>query len=86
MPHCAPPHSRNASCNVANGSRIAKPSMVTIRCAGGLQDGNEATIDERSIHQNGAGAALAFAAAFFRARQAELDAEDVEQALHRIGA
>jgi hypothetical protein len=48
----------------------------------GLEDWDEAGVDEFAVHQDGAGAALAFAAAFFRAGEVEVLAEDVEQALH----
>src|ERR1700677_1023433 len=49
----------------------------------GLQDGDEAGVDQIAIHQDGTGAALAFAAAFFCSSEMEVFAEDVEETLHR---
>src|ERR1700722_11956667 len=49
----------------------------------GLQDGDEAGVDEVAVHQDGAGAALAFAAALLCSSEMEVFAEDVEEALHR---
>src|SRR5580658_218415 len=49
-----------------------------------LKSWNEAAIHQRSVDQNGAGAALALATAFFCSGQAKLMSQDVEQALHRI--
>ena len=54
-------------------------------CAFGLQGGDEAGVDEFAVHEDGAGAALAFAAAFFCAGEVEVFAEDVEEALHGRG-
>ena len=51
-------------------------------CAFCLQGGDEAGVDQFSVHEDGAGAALAFAAAFFCAGEVEVFAEDVEEALH----
>ena len=47
-----------------------------------LQDGDEAGVNEFSVHDDGTGAALAFAAALLGAGEAKVLAEDVEQALH----
>src|ERR1019366_516741 len=52
-------------------------------CAFALQDGDEAGVDQLAVHEDGAGAA--FAAAFFRAGEAEVLAEDVEEALQGWG-
>ena len=49
----------------------------------GLQDGDEAGVYEISVHQDGAGPALAFATAFFRSGKVQIFAEDVEETLHR---
>src|SRR5580700_9332750 len=49
-----------------------------------LKDWDETAIHQRSIDQDGAGAAFAFSAALFRSGQGELVAQDVEQALHRV--
>jgi hypothetical protein len=59
-------------------------------CALGLEHGDEAGVDEvglsvSAVHEDGAGAAFAFAAAFFCAGEAEVLAEDVEEAFHRRG-
>ena len=51
----------------------------------GLEDGDEAGVDEVSVDEDGAGSAFAFAAAFFGAGEVEVFAEDVEEALHRRG-
>ncbi len=50
-----------------------------------LQRGDKTAVHEKAIHEDGARAALAFAATFFCARQSELMAQQVEQALHRVG-
>jgi len=50
-----------------------------------LQDGDEAGVDELSVHDDGTGAALAFATALLCAGEAKVLAEDVEQALHGRG-
>ena len=47
-----------------------------------LADRDEARIDRRAVEQDGAGAALALAAALLRAGQGEVLAQDVEQAAH----
>ena len=52
------------------------------RCAIGLQSGDEAGVNEFSVEEDGAGSAFAFAAAFFRAGEGKVLAEDVEEALH----
>ena len=54
-------------------------------CAFGLQDGDEAGVDQFAVHEDGAGAALAFAAAFFGSGEVEVFAEDVEETLHGWG-
>ena len=51
----------------------------------GLQDGDEAGVDEVAVHQDGAGSALAFAAALFGSGEVQVFAEDVEEALHGWG-
>src|ERR1700722_10626043 len=48
-----------------------------------LQDGDQAGVDQVAVHQDGAGAALAFAAALFGSGKVKVFAEDVEEALHR---
>jgi hypothetical protein len=48
----------------------------------GLQGGNQAGVDELAVKEDGAGAALAFAAAFLDAGEAEILAEEIEEALH----
>ena len=50
-----------------------------------LEDRDEAGVDEFAVHEDGAGAALAFAAAFLGAGEVEVLAEDVEEALHGRG-
>ncbi len=49
----------------------------------GLQDWDEAGVDEIAVHQDCAGSAFAFAAAFFGSGEVQIFAEDVEEALHR---
>ena len=51
-------------------------------CAFGLQNRNEATIDQLAIHAHRAGAALAFAAAFLGAGEVQIFAQHIEQTLH----
>ena len=51
----------------------------------GLKDGDKARVDEVSVYQDGAGSALAFAAAFFGSGEMKVFAEDVEETLHRRG-
>src|SRR5271168_3022359 len=53
-------------------------------CAMGLKHGNKATVDERAVEQNGAGATFAFAAAFFCAGEREIEAENIQEAGHRV--
>ncbi len=48
-------------------SLMAMPSMVRDLCAFGLEDGDEAGVDEVAVEEDGAGSAFAFAAAFFGA-------------------
>jgi hypothetical protein len=48
-----------------------------------LQDGDEAGVDQITIHQDGAGAALAFAAALLGSGEVKIFAEYVEETLHR---
>ena len=62
--------------------RGASPSTVAIVGAVDLADRDEARIHRRAVEQDGARPALAFAAAFLRAGQGEVLAEDVEQAAH----
>src|SRR6267154_6538889 len=50
-----------------------------------LQDGDEAGVDQFAVDQDGAGSALAFAAALFGSSEVQVFAEDVEKALHRWG-
>src|SRR6266576_6170910 len=49
----------------------------------GLQDGDEAGVDQVAVDEDGAGSALAFAASLFGSGEVQVFAEDVEQALHR---
>jgi hypothetical protein len=72
---------------VASGLR---PSMVVIMAPshcrmGTRQELTSSAFPVSPVHQDGAGAALAFAAAFLGAGEVEVLAEDVEQALHRRG-
>ena len=46
-----------------------------------LEDGDQAGVDQLTVHEDGAGAAFAFAAAFFGAGEVEVLAEDVEEEL-----
>ena len=66
-------------------SPSATPSMVPEAGSVGLRGGDEAGVDEQAVEQDGAGTALAFAAALFGAGESELRAEDVEQAGHGWG-
>jgi hypothetical protein len=51
----------------------------------GLQRGHEATVDEQAIDFNGASAALPFTAAFFRAGEASLFTQNIEEPSHGVG-
>jgi hypothetical protein len=51
----------------------------------GLEYRDEAGVDEFAVHQDGAGAALAFAAAFLGSGEVKVFAEDVEEVLHGWG-
>ena len=53
-------------------------SIARLRPAGR----DEAPVDQFSVHPDGAGAAFAFAAAFLGSGEAEIFAEDIEEALH----
>ena len=65
MPHWAPPRSRK-HCWMGwsfwpDGDAFDGGDV----CAFGLEGGDEAGVDQFAVHEDGAGAALAFAAAFF---------------------
>src|SRR5216684_7848699 len=49
----------------------------------GLQDGDEAGVDQVAVDQDGAGSAFAFAAALFGSGEVQVFAKDVEEAFHR---
>src|ERR1700733_8725348 len=49
----------------------------------GLQDGDKAGVDQVAVDQDGAGPALAFAAALFGSGEVQVFAEHIEQPLHR---
>ena len=83
MPHCAPPCSTNARCS---GWRPLKPFNRRHAGAGHLRDGDQAGIDRRAVDQHGAGAALAFSAAFLRPGERAVFAQHVEQTLERMRA
>src|ERR1700692_2300130 len=51
-------------------------------CTRGLQYRYQTTVDQNSIHQNGTRTTLAFATAFFGARQSNLYPQYVQQSLH----
>src|SRR6266851_207741 len=51
----------------------------------GLQDGDEAGVDQIAVDEDGAGSALAFAASLFGPGEVQVFAEDVEEPLHRWG-
>ena len=91
IPHWAPPVSRKAVWSRSRSSRRpaarrpageARPSTVRTVVAVDLADGHEARVDDRAVEEDRAGAALALAAALLRAGQAEVLAQDVEQAAH----
>jgi hypothetical protein len=65
---------------LANRNPFDCPDRATIN----LRDRHEATINDRAIDHHRTRAALAFAAAFFRAGQMKLFAQHVEQTLHGI--
>ena len=76
----------NASCTACSRSPVATPSIVVIARALGLQQRDEAAVDEAAVEQHGAGAALAFAAALFGAGETQIVAQHVEQPRHRMPA
>ena len=49
-----------------------------------LSDGHEATVNDLAVDNHRAGAAFAFSATFFRARQVQLLTQHIQQTLHRI--
>src|ERR1700690_2958052 len=53
-------------------------------CIFRLEHRNETTIYQRAVHQDGARAALALAAAFLRTRQPQLVSQHVQQSFHRV--
>src|SRR2546421_4418267 len=65
--------------------RAAEPLNRRHPRRGHLRDGHEARIDRLAVDEHGARAAFAFAAAFFRSRQPEVLAKDIEQPRHRVG-
>src|SRR5580692_645450 len=82
-----------ALCSAAVEKRLLQQFQAAVRSqafdrddlrAFGLKRRDEAAVHQRSVDQNGARAALAFATPFFRSGQAKLVAQDVEQALHRV--
>src|SRR5580692_11621463 len=62
------------------GKALDRDDVRAIR----LERGNEATIHEHSVDQNGAGAALALATAFFCSCQSKLMPKNIQKALHRV--
>jgi len=68
MPHCAPPHSRNASCKGFIKTCVEIPSMVMMFASVRLPHRNETTIHQHPVQQNGTRTALSLAASFFGAR------------------
>ena len=58
--------------------------MVVIDAPVGLRQRHQAAVDQLAVEQHGAGAALAFAAAFLGAGEAADLAQHVEQARHRM--
>src|SRR5271170_3055467 len=48
----------------------------------GLQDGNQAGVDQVAVDQDGAGSAFAFAAALLGSGEVQILAENVQEALH----
>jgi len=50
-----------------------------------LSDGHETTVNDLAVDNHRAGAAFAFAASFFCPGQMKLLAQNIEQAVHRIG-
>ena len=51
----------------------------------GLQDGDEAGVNQVSVDEDCAGSALAFSAAFFGSGEVQVFAKDIEETLHRWG-
>ena len=73
--------SRNLRCSGCSSSPSAMPSMVSISAAFGLGAEHQAGADEPAVDRDAAGAAVAGAAAFLRAGQAQAVAQHVEQRL-----
>ena len=65
--------------------RRTSPSMVVMSRPGASQRQHQAGIDRRTVHQHRAGAAVAVAAAFLGAGQAEPVAQQIEQRVARVG-
>ena len=82
MPHCAPPHCRNACCSGCNRRPRKSFDSLDVR-AFRLQHGNEAAVHQFAIHAHRARAAFAFAASFLGSGQLKVFAQHVEKPLHR---
>jgi hypothetical protein len=70
MPHCAPPHLRNACCTGCR-RRPGKPLDGAQRSSLGLEHRNQAAVHQLAIQQHGAGTALSFAAALLGSGKAQ---------------
>ena len=84
-PHCVPPCSTSACCSGCSSPPADKPLDGGDVAARRLQRQHQAGIDRRAVHQHRAGAAVAVAAAFLGAGQAEPVAQQVEQRVARVG-
>ena len=62
---------------------MPRPSMVVMCAPSACRKGTRQELTRSPFEEDGAGAALAFAAAFFGAGEVEVLAEDVEEALDR---
>ena len=83
MPHCAPPQRRARAAPRAAPRRCARPSTVVTLRPSHCADRDEARVDDLAVEHHRARAALALAAAFLRAGEAQVLAQHVEQPLPR---
>ena len=83
-PHCRPCFSQNAVCIGWRSSPSARPSIVVIVGAVGLDREHRARLDRPAVDVDGAGAALAGVAADVRAGQVEVLTQGLDEEPSRL--
>ena len=84
-PHCVPPIAARFSCRSRHSPPSLKPSMVVICAPGASTASIRQALTGVAVDHDRAGAAIAVAATFLGAGQAEPVAQPVEQGVARIG-